>query len=1105
MPNFTFLKNNKPFASFAESCMEAEKSMAVGYSTVAITTRRALELAVKWVYAHDNTLEVPYQDTLSALIHDYAFKHLIPQGLFEQIRFIHKLGNKAVHTNMEVRREQAVLCLKNLFAFTCWLEYAYGATYEKGRVFDESNLADEKEKQTKETLVKLFNKYKETDKKLSETIQENQKLRELGAEQRRDHEAARKFDIDTLTEWETRKMYIDLELELKGWRFNRDCLVEVPVTGMPSGSGEGYVDYVLYDDDQKPLAVIEAKRTSVDPKVGKTQAKLYADCLEKQYGIRPTIFYTNGFEYYLWDDVEYPERTVSGVYTKKELQWLKHKHHNKKPLENVEINDDITNRGYQKMAVSAVCDTLMNKQRKALLVMATGSGKTRTAISIVDVLMKNGWVQNILFLADRVELVRQAKKNFKNLLPSLTLCNLLDSKDSPESRMVFSTYPTMMNAIDETKNDQGDLLFTSGHFDLIIVDESHRSIYKKYQAIFDYFDAILLGLTATPKNDIDKNTYSIFDLEDNQPTFAYDMEEAVSDGFLVPYYSIETKLKLPEDGIHYDELSDEEKEHFEDTFEEEYDQGVRDIQGSLINQFLFNQDTVDLVLQELMIKGIKVKGGDEIGKTIIFASNQKHADFILDRFDKLFPQFAGKFAERIYTGIKYVRSTFDDFTEKDKLPQIAISVDMLDTGVDIPEIVNLVMFKKIRSKSKFIQMIGRGTRLCPDLFGVGQDKKEFVIFDYCRNFEYFRQDAVKREPRTPKTLSEKLFNIRLSIAKELKRLDFQEPEYQDYRNQLIKQLAGEVASLDDSRFDVKMKLRYVHRYNKKEAYENIKDSEIIEIEDIIAPLVLPYDDDELAKRFDLLMYSIEYASIKSLVANKQIRQVMTTASNLSEVGNIAKVKKKRETIERIQTDEFWNEATLMDYEEVRVALRDLIKFIEQKKQKDYYANFFDEIIESQEVKGNFNTVDLKSYREKVNHYLKAHKDDMVIYKLRNGKKLNQDDINYLEKILWHDLGSVEEYKKAYNDMPLVKMVLGIVGLDKEAVQQRFSKFLSDELLNQSQREFVRMIVDYMVENGGLDKRVLNDHPFNQYGSVTQLFEDRIDVVKNIIKEVDDLG
>lgn len=466
---------------------------------------------------------------------------------------------------------------------------------------------------------------------------------------------------------------------------------------MPNPSGTGKVDYVLYGDDRQPLAVVEAKRTSVDPHKGKIQAKIYSDCLTKEPTKKPVIFFTNGFEIWFWDEGDYPERQVSGFFTKDELEWISFRKQNRKPIKTVDINDDITNRVYQKKAIQAVCDTLEEKQRKALLVMATGSGKTRVSISIVDVLQRYGWIKNILFLADRIELVKQAKKNYVKLLPNLSTCNLLDSKDDPQSRMVFSTYPTMMNAIDKTKAKDGACLFTPGHFDLIIIDESHRSIYKKYHDLFTYFDGFLLGLTATPKSDIEKNTYTVFDLESGIPTFAYELDEAVDGGFLVPYNTVETKLKFIEEGIKYDDLSEEEKDQWEETFEE----GVREVSSAALNKFLFNTNTVDRVLQDLMEKGIHVHGGDRIGKTIIFAANTKHAEFILKRFNTLYPNYGGSLAATVYNGVKYVDQVIETFSEKEKDPQIAVSVDMLDTGIDIPEIVNLVLFKRVRSKAKF--------------------------------------------------------------------------------------------------------------------------------------------------------------------------------------------------------------------------------------------------------------------------------------------------------------------------------------------------------------------------------------------------------------------
>ncbi|MCM1991303.1 DEAD/DEAH box helicase family protein [Oceanirhabdus seepicola] len=1099
--NFSFLKKHKLYDSFAGACIEAEKSLVVSYATTAILTRRALELAVKWVFSYDEELSAPYQDNLATLIHDYSFRGIIDVKLVPMLKYIQQLGNKAVHTSSPITRDQAVLALRNLFEFISWVDYCYSDELNEVE-FNEDILQDnEGEKKTRKELNDLYERLGSKDKKLEELIKQNEELRKNITAKRIENEQQRNFNVDEISEFKTRKMYIDLELQLAGWTIGVDCREEVEVQGMPNNTGVGFVDYVLYGDDGKPLAVVEAKKTSVNPKLGKQQAKLYADCLEKEHNVRPIIFYTNGFEYYLWDDVSYPERPVSGIQSKSELEWMIFKRKNKSSLKTPYIKDEITNRPYQKMAIQAVCDTLEKGHRKALLVMATGSGKTRTAISIVDVLINKGWVKNVLFLADRTALVRQAKKNFKNLLPELSLCNLLDNKDNPESRMVFSTYPTMMNAIDDTKSKDGSKLFSPGHFDLIIIDESHRSIYKKYQAIFDYFDGILLGLTATPKSDIDKNTYEIFDLENNVPTYAYELGEAIDEGYLVPYHTIETKMKFMEEGIHYDDLSDEEKEQFEETFDED----VKDISGEALNSFLFNNNTVDTVLQTLMEKGIKVEGGDKLGKTIIFAKNKKHAEFIMKRFDILYPEYRSKFAKPIYTDIKYVDTLIEDFSTKEKMPQIAVSVDMLDTGIDIPELVNLVFFKKVRSKSKFWQMIGRGTRLCEDLFGVGIDKDGFRIFDYCSNFEYFRQNKNGKEAKITKSLTENLFNIKTEVVKELQRLDYQTEEYTSHRESLVVELLNSIVQIDESKFNSRMNIKYIHKYNTKEAWNNINDNDIRDLEEHIAPLIPAIDDDELAKRFDYLMLTIEYADLKGISASKPKVRVVTTAEKLSYKGSIEMVKRQEHLITKVQTDEFWEDADIFEYEIVRKAFRDLIKFLDKNIGAIYYTNFTDEVMEVNENVGEYTVNDLKSYRKKVNQYLKEHQEDIVVYKLRNNKKISEDDIKHLEGILWQEIGTKEDYVNEYGEEPLLKLTSKIVGLDPAAANEAFSDFLSDETLNSNQMEFVKLIVNFVVSNGIIDKKVLNEQPFNKFGNVVNLFEGKIDVAKSIIKKIDELN
>ena len=902
MGNFDFLQKKKNFNSFNTACLEAEKSILVSPSTCATITRRALELAVKWLYANDSDLVLPYQDNLSTLIHNNSFIELIDYDMLPLLKYIVKLGNLSVHTSANIERGEAILSLNNLHQFVSWIDYCYSDEYT-AEDFNEDLLLHGEEKRTRpDELKNLYERLSSKDKKLEEVIKENEELRKSLTEKRKVNTVNYDFKIDEVSEFETRKRYINIELKLAGWEFGKDIWEEIEVQGMPNESGVGYVDYVLYGENGKPLAVVEAKRTSKDPKIGQQQAKLYADCLEKRYSQRPVIFLTNGFDMYIWDD--YSDRKVYGFYKKSELQLMIDRRKSKKSLSSVTINDEISNRYYQKEAIRAVCEALENKQRKTLLVCATGTGKTRIAISIVDVLSRHNWIKNILFLADRKALVKQAKKSFTKLLPNLALCNLLDSKDSPEdARMIFSTYPTMMNAIDDTKSKDGKRLFTPGHFDLIIIDESHRSIYKKYKSIFDYFDSYLMGLTATPKDEIDKNTYSVFDMENGVPTYAYEYNKAVEDGYLVDYTSIEFKTKIMEDGIKYDELSDEEKEEYENTFND--DESIGDeIGNNAVNEWLFNSDTIDLVLNKLMTEGLKIEGEEKIGKTIIFAKNTKHARAIVERFNKLYPKYGGNFVKAVDYSINYVDSIIDDFSDKNKLPQIAVSVDMLDTGIDIPEILNLVFFKKVRSKTKFWQMIGRGTRLCPDLLGVDMDKERFLIFDFCNNFEFFKFNPKGFEGNKTETLTEKLFNIKVSMVKELQDIKYIEGEYAELRKELLEELITSVKALNEDSYIVRMNLSYVHKYKNENVWSNIGAVAQNEIREYISPLITSYSDDELAKRFDVVMYNIQLAYLQNNNASKGIRHVMATAEKLSKLGTIPQIQQQKYTIEKAMTEDF---------------------------------------------------------------------------------------------------------------------------------------------------------------------------------------------------------
>lgn len=742
--------------------------------------RRAMEFAVKWMYSVDSALQMPYQDTLQSLMNEEDYRQLIGNDLWKRMDYIRKCGNNVAHSGKKLGRDEAMLCLENLFIFLDYVAYCYSEHYEE-RTFDKNTILSRiaKAKDAKKSTGNVQNIQIELQKEQEKTAKQELDLQKLMAENASLKEAlsARRQEQQQsyvpkpldLSEFETRKLYIDAMLMDAGWTEGKDWINEVRLVGMPNSSNVGYADYVLYDDTHKPLAIIEAKRTCADVAKGRQQAKLYADILEKECGRRPVIFLTNGFETRIIDG-QYPERKCAEIYSKRDLEKWFNLLKMRTSLKHISVDKQIAGRYYQEEAIKKVCESFDERnRRKALLVMATGSGKTRTVIALCKVLLDAGWVKNILFLADRNSLVTQAKRNFVNLLPNLSCTNLVEEKENYQAHCVFSTYQTMINCIDSV-SDQNGKLFSCGHFDLVICDEAHRSIYNKYQDIFHYFDAPLVGLTATPKDEIDKNTYDVFELNNGYPTYGYDLAQAVKDEYLVDYISVETKMKFDEGGIVYDELPEDEKEEYEKTFEEEDGTLPEAIDSSKLNKWIFNVDTIRQVLDIVMTNGLKIDYGQKIGKTIIFARNHKHAEQILAVFQKEYP-YLKDYAKVIDNHLTYAQSAIDEFSDPKKLPQIAISVDMLDTGIDVPEVVNLVFFKKVMSKAKFWQMIGRGTRLCPGLFD-GEDKDKFYIFDFCGNFDFFRMNKGKASENRI-ALQSAVFHLQFEICYQLQKVEYQ--------------------------------------------------------------------------------------------------------------------------------------------------------------------------------------------------------------------------------------------------------------------------------------------------------------------------------------------
>lgn len=1089
--NFEYLQNHREYTLFASACMEAERILSSSPAMAAAGCRKACELAVKWVYSADNTISMPYRDNLQSLIHEPSFRFALDNQTWSKLPYIIKLGNLAVHTDKAVSRSDAVLSLSFLFEFVQWIDYCYGADWEE-RVFEQNKIPAEKVILDEARIKEINGLIEQKDAEIEALRARIEAMSAQLTADKVQHKQDRHFTPDDISEFLTRKKYIDVDLKLLSWVFDDDVKEEVELYGMPNSEGKGYADYVLYGKDGLPLAVIEAKRTSKDPKIGTQQAKLYADCLEKMTGRRPMMFTTNGFATYLWDDLSSPQRKVSGIFSKADLEKLMNRREERQALDEIPIDDKITDRYYQKEAIRAVCENIMTGHRKSLLVMATGTGKTRTASSLTDVLSRGGYITNVLFLADRKALVKQAKDDFKNYLPDMSLCNLLVNKEDKSARVVFSTYPTILNAIDTAKSEDGQRLFTPAHFDLIVIDEAHRSIFKKYRVIFEYFDSLLVGLTATPKTDVDRNTYDFFEMESGIPTYAYDYDTAVdTDHVLVPYHNIEVKTKFLEQGIVYDELSEEDKARYEEDFTDEDGDMPDFIPSPAVNEYIFNQATVDMVLEELMTQGLKVAGGDRLGKTIIFAQNKNHAEYIIQRFDKLYPQYNGSFAKRVICDDSYAQTIIDDFKIAEKEPHIAVSVDMLDTGIDVPEIVNLVFFKRVRSKTKFWQMIGRGTRLCKDLFGEGQDKTHFVIFDYLGNFEFFRANKNGLQGNETQSLTEAVFAKRVRLIHNLQHAAFIDEPYQAIRNGLIETVVQQINALNTELISVKMQLQHIEKFKKANVFVCLSDLDKHDLIVHLAPIVFMDDTDEYAKRFDNFMYGLMIAQIERLPQFKKgKKQLINICTNLAKRITIPQIREKIELINTIRSEDFWQIYDILNFEKIRVELRSLIKFIiDEGGVNPVYTNLADVVLEVREGEGLDSAYTFEDYKLKVNRYIEENRDHMAIYKLRNNIPLTALDYESLEHIFTGELGTAEDYKREYQDTPFGLLVRKIAKLEYEAACVAFSEFINDQSLSRAQIVFVKKVIDYVVQNGYIENvSMLMKPPFDKPQTFIKLFD-----------------
>ncbi len=1125
--NFSFLQAEWP--DLHAEAARAETAALSDPRTACFYARRTLELAVGWLFQAEGgrggKLQIPYKPDLSAFLFEPSFKVLVSPGLHAKMDVIRRQGNNAAHSARPISQQDAIAVLRELFQVAFWLARHYGRNVAARpvpslqfradllpRPADESTMQTAVQASAQATqaalqkLTALADELAARDAALAAAQQKSNALDAELAQLRAEVAAAKAANTATpdahdYNEAQTRDVYIDLLLSEAGWALDQARDREFEVQGMPNNQGVGYADYVLWGDDGKPLAVVEAKRTKRDALVGQQQAKLYADGLQAQFGQRPLIYFTNGFEHWLWDDLHYPPRPVQGFHKKDELQLLVQRRNSAKPLASLAIKPEIVERHYQQRAIRRIGETFeKDRQRKALVVMATGAGKTRTVIALVELLQRANWAKRVLFLADRVALVNQAANAFKAHLPDAAAVNLVTEKET-EGRVYVCTYPTMMGLINESRD--GQRRFGVGHFDLIIVDEAHRSIYQKYRAIFSYFDALLVGLTATPKDEIDRNTYGLFDLENGVPTDAYGLEDAITEGYLVPPRAVSVPLKFQREGIKYAQLSEDEREQWDALdWDETEGRAPDEVGAEAVNKWLFNTDTVDKVLELLMTRGLKVAGGDRLGKTIIFAKNTAHANFIAERFNANYPHFAGQFARVITYQTEYAQSLIDAFSGKEKSPHIAISVDMLDTGIDVPEVLNLVFFKIVRSKAKFWQMIGRGTRLCKDLLGPEQDKQEFVIFDFCQNLEFFSQNLEGSQGAVVEPLSQKTFKARLELlavldeklaqelASDKNRLSEAIPGFglteAGIRSNTAAHLHAIVAGMQLDNFVVRPQRRWVQAWSEATDWHSVSREQLNELAQHVSGLPSAVrDEDEDAKRFDLLMLRTQLSCMRSDMGYARLRdQVRSLADALRELGSIPDVKRHMVLIEAMAGEEWWQDVTLPMLEQARRHLRGLIRLLETIRRKVIYTDFADQVGEITEIALPLGGAagDFERFRMKVRAFLREHESHITLHKLRRNLPLTASDLSELERLLLESgTATAHDMQRASQEAQgLGLFVRSLIGLDREAATQALNGFVSGKTLSSNQLEFINQIVTHLTERGVMNASLLYEPPFTSY-------------------------
>ena len=899
------------------------------------------------------------------------------------------------------------------------------------------------------------------------------------------------------TERHTRKEIIDIRLKQAGWNVSDrtqvveefDIIYDKQVVSdiQTSYSAHQASDYVLLGKDGKPLAVVEAKKTSADATVGEEQAKQYTYNIQKQYNCElPFCMYTNGHDIYFWDLENYIPRKIFSFPTRSDLERMAFIRKNKKPLADELINTNIAGRPYQIQAIRAVFEAMEERKRKFLLIMATGTGKTRTCIAMVDGLMRAGWISRVLFLVDRIALRDQAIEAFKDNAPQYSVWPQTgETKIATDRRIYVSTYPTMLNI---TENDG----LSPHFFDLIVVDESHRSIYNVYQNVLSYFNTIILGLTATPTDVVDHNTFELFDCEDGLPTFAYTFEDAVNNKppYLSNFEVMKLTTKFQQEGIHLSTISEDDQKKL---IAEGKDPVEINFEGTEIEKAVTNKGTNALIVREFWEECIKDPNGVLPGKTIFFCITMKHARRIKEVFDQFYPQGAGEIAKVIVSDDPRVYGKgglLDQFKNND-FPRVAISVDMLDTGIDIPELVNLVFAKPVFSYTKFWQMIGRGTRVlnANQRRSWCHEKDKFLVIDCWDNFEYFKLNPKGKENKLQTALPVRLFKMRLEKLKIARELNTEIATAEKLElEKLINSLPQNNVIVQDNALDLE-------KVYEPTFWNELSDDKIQFLDQTISPILRALSSvDFKAMRFekDIVEFSIAQLNEESQDI-ENLKELITT--QIAELPlNIGVVAKEKEMINKALKNSFWKNATESDLkliiDKVAPLMRYCQQFIDGNEQESLNLKDVTYKKEMIEFGPENELVSVSRYKEMVESMVQQLADDNpILRKIKSGEAITDEELNELAQMMNEKDPFVTEklLQRVYGNqhakfLQFIKHILQveIVHSFEETVTLAFNEFIQiHNNLSNNQIEFMTVLKKYLIDKGKIEKKDLINPPFTQ--------------------------